>query len=93
MKTKEKLNVLKENVEVLNKKLAELTEKDQKQVTGYGPEPEPPHEKMKKLYCRECGYVYGIFPEGTDIPVPPIPCSQCKAKPYYSIKLDDAKKI
>ena len=34
MKTKEELNALKEEVETLNKKLAELTEEEQKQVTG-----------------------------------------------------------
>ena len=86
MKTKEELNVLKENVEVLNKKLAELTEKDQKQVTGYGPE--PPHEKMKKRYCRECGYVYEIFPEDAAIVVTNASCPQCKA--FYASTIDDA---
>ena len=34
MKTKEELNALKEEVETLNKKLAELTEKELEQVTG-----------------------------------------------------------
>ena len=34
MKTKEELNALKEEVETLNKKLAELTEEELKQVTG-----------------------------------------------------------
>ena len=34
MKTKEELNALKEQVETLNKKLAELTEEELKQVTG-----------------------------------------------------------
>ena len=34
MKTKEELNALKEEVEVLNKKLRELTEDELKQVTG-----------------------------------------------------------
>ena len=34
MKTKEELNALKEKVETLNKKLAELTEEELKQVTG-----------------------------------------------------------
>ena len=36
MKTKEELNALKEEVEALNKKLAELTEEELKQVTGGG---------------------------------------------------------
>ena len=34
MKTKEELNALKKEVEMLNKKLAELTEDELKQVTG-----------------------------------------------------------
>ena len=34
MKTKEELNALKEEVETLNKKLAELTEEELEQVTG-----------------------------------------------------------
>ena len=34
MKTKEELNALKNEVEVLNKKLAELSEDELKQVTG-----------------------------------------------------------
>ena len=34
MKTKEELNALKEEVETLNKKLAELTEEELKAVTG-----------------------------------------------------------
>ena len=36
MKTKEELNALKEEVETLNKKLAELTEEELGQVTGGG---------------------------------------------------------
>lgn len=34
MKTKEELNTLKNEVEILNKKLAELTDDEMKQVTG-----------------------------------------------------------
>ena len=34
MKTKEELNTIKEEVETLNKKLAELTEEELEQVTG-----------------------------------------------------------
>ena len=34
MKTKEELNALKEEVETLNKKLAELTEEELEQVSG-----------------------------------------------------------
>ena len=36
MKTKEELNALKEEVEALNKKLAELTEEELAQVAGGG---------------------------------------------------------
>lgn len=36
MKTKDELNTLKEEVETLNKKLAELTEEELKQVAGGG---------------------------------------------------------
>lgn len=34
MKTKEELNAIKEEIETLNKKLAELTEEELEQVTG-----------------------------------------------------------
>ena len=34
MKTKQELNALKEEIEILNKKLAELTEEELEQVTG-----------------------------------------------------------
>lgn len=34
MKTKEELNALKEEIQTLNEKLAELTEEELKQVTG-----------------------------------------------------------
>ena len=37
MKTKEELNALKEEVETVNKKLADLTEEELAQVTGGGP--------------------------------------------------------
>ena len=36
MKTKEELNALKEEVETLNKKLAELSEEELKQISGGG---------------------------------------------------------
>ena len=64
MKTKEELNAIKEEVEAMNKKLAELTEEELKQVSGgLGPS----LMKMKKLYCVECGYVECTFPEGTTL--------------------------
>ena len=34
MKTKEELNIIKEEIETLNEKLAELTEEELEQVTG-----------------------------------------------------------
>ena len=42
MKTKEELDTLKEEVETLNKKLAELTDEELEQVSGGGPGLEPP---------------------------------------------------
>ena len=46
MKSKEELNALKEEVETLNKKLAELTEEELAQVTG-GHNLPPIHEDEK----------------------------------------------
>ena len=46
-KTKEELNALKEEVETLNKKLAELTEEEIKQVSGgTGPQLVKPRETL-----------------------------------------------
>ena len=78
MKTKEELNVLKEEVETLNKKLHELTEEELKQVSGgLGP------SSGKKLYCVKCGYVKGTFPAGValcwDVSEE---CPQCGASPF-----------
>ena len=42
MKSKEELNALKEEVETLGKKLAELTEEELAQVTGGEHDGEPP---------------------------------------------------
>lgn len=42
MKTAEELNALKEDIETLNKKLAELSEEELKQVTGGLIPPYPP---------------------------------------------------
>ena len=47
MKTKEKLNALKEEVETLNKKLSELTEEELKQVAG--------GEGHISCWCPDCG--------------------------------------
>ena len=62
MKTKEELNALKQEVETLNKKLAELTDEELVQVyAGYMPEPIMPPEKPATPYiphfcCVNCGY-------------------------------------
>ena len=45
MKTKEELNALKEEVETLNKKLAELTDEELAQVSGGGDVPRDPRPK------------------------------------------------
>ncbi len=51
MKTKEELNALKEEVEALNKKLAELTEEELALVSGGNFETEV-------KVCRKCGKQY-----------------------------------
>ena len=51
MKTKEELDALKEEVEALNKKLAELTEEELKQIAV--------GRTRKSVYCKECGYDFG----------------------------------
>ena len=51
MKTKEELNELKEEVEAVNKKLAELTEEELKSVSG--------GRRKGSVYCWECGYDFG----------------------------------
>ena len=49
MKTKEELNALKEEVETLNKKLAELTEEELAQVSG-GWDVPPGHDPNERRY-------------------------------------------
>ena len=82
MKTKEELNKLKAEVETLNKKLAELSEDELKEVTGgvlRGP-------KMKKYYCTQCGYVRETFSEGASIiTVQAERCPQCGAINSFAI--------
>ena len=53
MKTKEELNALKNEVEALNKKLAELTEEDLKKVNGGS-------TGGIITICRKCGKI--LFP-------------------------------
>ena len=55
MKTKEELNALKEEVETLNKKLAELSEDELKQVSSGAITP----EEVK--VCPLCGEQYKLF--------------------------------
>ena len=53
MKTKEELNTLKEEVETLNKKLAELTEEEFAQVAGGD------GRKRYDAKCKNCGKLVG----------------------------------
>ena len=56
MKTKEELNALKEEVETLNKKLAELTEEELAQVSGGKGVTAPGWERLDGNYCyKDCG--------------------------------------
>ena len=72
MKTKEELNALKEEVETLNKKLAELTEEELAQVSGGGPVIDPPQiingfpETLEHM-CRRYGTDVAVFIEWNQI--------------------------
>ena len=55
MKRKEELNALKEEVETLNKKLAELTDEELAQVAGGSVE-------MEIRVCEECGTEFKVDP-------------------------------
>ena len=52
MKTKEELNALKEEVETLNKKLAELTEEELEQVAGGSGSSRPRFDIGDTVYCQ-----------------------------------------
>ena len=52
MKTKDELNTLKEDVETLNKKLAELTEEELEQVSG--------GEDSFIWMCKHCGTPFAV---------------------------------
>ena len=69
MKTPEELNVLKEEIETLNKKLSELTAEELKQVTG--------GEGYISCWCPECG---GLLKQLTDFidPYPVYMCTVCQ---------------
>ena len=54
MKTKEELNVLKEEVETLNKKFHDLTEEELKQVAGGSFDPYMPCDFIKYDYFTKC---------------------------------------
>ena len=58
MKTKEELNALKEEVETLNKKLAELTDEELAQVTGGAY-----NKDFTDQYPGGGTYIYPGFPE------------------------------
>lgn len=69
MKTKEELKTLKEEVEILNRKLAELTEDELKQVTG--------GEGHFSCWCPECGGLLKQLTEYID-PYPVYMCTVCQ---------------
>ena len=70
MKTPEELNVLKEEIETLNKKLGELTTDELKQVTGG-------EGAVTMCWCPECG---GLLKQLTDFidPYPVYMCTVCQ---------------
>ena len=55
MKTKEELNALKEEVEILNKKLAELTDEELAQVSGGGVVEITSAKMLEKLTAADVG--------------------------------------
>ena len=70
MKTPEELNVLKEEIETLNKKFAELTKEELAQVTGG-------EGAVTMCWCPECG---GLLKQLTDFidPYPVYMCTVCQ---------------
>lgn len=70
MKTPEELNVLKEEIETLNKKLSELTAEELTQVTGG-------EGAVTMCWCPECG---GLLKQLTDFidPYPVYMCTVCQ---------------
>ena len=60
MKTKEELNALKEEVETLNEKLAELTEEELAQVSGgLGPDVTHLVHSIKPTVCESSVHFHG----------------------------------
>lgn len=70
MKTKEELKTLKEEVEILNRKLAELTEEELTQVTGG-------EGAITLCWCPECGGKLKQLSDLTD-EYPVYICTVCK---------------
>lgn len=66
MKTKEELNELKEEVEAVNKKLAELTEDELAQVTGGGVPCPPPRKPVDMPWCGFREMRYALCPYKND---------------------------
>ena len=56
MKTQEELKQIKEEVEVLNEKLAELTDEEMEQVAGGKRRYERTHTEIE-ISCSQCGYL------------------------------------
>ena len=54
MKTQEELNALRNEVETLNKKLAELNEEEMKQVAGGENKRTCPKGRTEIAYCEDC---------------------------------------
>ena len=70
MKTKEELNALKEEIDIVNRKLSELTAEELKQVTGG-------EGAVTLCWCPECG---GLLKQLTDFidPYPVYMCTVCQ---------------
>ena len=70
MKTKEELNALKEEIDIVNRKLSELTAEELTQVTGG-------EGAVTLCWCPECG---GLLKQLTDFidPYPVYMCTVCQ---------------
>ena len=90
MKTKEELSALKEEVETLNKKLAELSEEELEQVSGGRPGEWTPTVSKKGWVCKNCGNVQVTWEKGGVLvlaPDEPIMCSNCGS--LHSFEIND----
>ena len=72
MKTKEELNTLKEEVKTVNKKFAELTDDELKEITGGGDV-----VFYKSYYCRDCKNKWIVLDAETSEN-----CSRCGSNNY-----------